>query len=175
MIIALILTRSCMGNSAFFIALAVGSLFAFFFYKHKPKNMRLLIISFFILDLILVGSIFGVEKAKQRLEETNLASETRDEVVRDSLPIIKDYTLTGTGGGSFYSTFPGYHPEPYSGFYDHAHNDYIQFAVELGLPATIMLGLWLLCCNITYANAFNSRFPPAISSYRFAVYQHIEH
>jgi len=146
MIIGLILTRSRMGNSAFFIALALGSLFAFFFYKHKPKNLRLLIISFFILDLILVGSIFGVEKVKQRLEETSLASETRDEVVRDSLLIIKDNPLTGTGGGSFYSTFPGYHPEPYSGFYDHAHNDYIQFAVELGLPATIMLGAMMLYC-----------------------------
>ncbi len=146
MIITLILTRSRMGNSAFFMALAATSIFAFFFYNRKPKNLRLLIISFFLLDLIIVGSLFGVEKVKQRLAETSLASETRDEVVRDSLPIIADYPLTGTGGGSFYSTFPSYHPEYYNMFYDHAHNDYIQFAVELGLPVALMLGLMLLYC-----------------------------
>jgi len=39
-----------------------------------------------------------------------------------------------------------YQPEPYSGFYDKAHNDYIQFAVELGLPITLMLGAMLLYC-----------------------------
>jgi len=70
MVIALILTRSRMGNSAFFIALAISSLFAFFYYRNKPPKLRVLIISFFIIDLILIGSIFGVEKVKERLAET---------------------------------------------------------------------------------------------------------
>jgi len=35
-------------------------------------------------------------------------------------------------------------PAPYSGFYDHAHNDYLQFAIELGVPLTALLLLWLL-------------------------------
>ena len=146
MIIGLILTRSRMGNSAFFFALASVSVFAFFFYNRKPKHLRLLIVSFFIVDLILIGTIFGVEKVKQRLAETSLASETRDEVVRDSLPIIADHPVFGMGGGSYYSSFPSYHPIQYSGFYDHAHNDYIQFAVELGVPITLMLGLMMFYC-----------------------------
>ncbi|MDE3270661.1 O-antigen ligase family protein [Pseudoalteromonas sp. G4] len=144
MIIGLILTRSRMGNSAFFIALAAVSLFAFFFYYRRPQNLRLLIISFFIVDLIIVGAMFGVEKVKERLVETSLQSETRDEVVRDSIPLILDKPLLGSGGGSFYTAFPAYQPEIYSGYYDNAHNDYIQFAVELGIPATIMLGGLLL-------------------------------
>ena len=146
MIIALILTRSRMGNSAFFLALAAVSIFAFFFYHRKPKHLRILILSFFIIDLILVGTIFGVEKVKERLLETSLASETRDEVVRDSIPMIVDYPVFGMGGGSFYSSFSQYQTEPYSGFYDHAHNDYIQFAVELGLPIVFLLGSMVLYC-----------------------------
>ena len=146
MIVALILTQSRMGNSAFFIALAAVSTFAFFFYNRKPKNLRILIISFFIVDFILVGTIFGVEKVKERLLETSLSSETRDEVVRDSIPMILDYPVFGMGGGSFYSSFSQYQAQPYSGFYDHAHNDYIQFSVELGLPITIMLGSMVLYC-----------------------------
>ncbi|MBE0363268.1 hypothetical protein PULV_a3440 [Pseudoalteromonas ulvae UL12] len=144
MIIALILTRSRMGNSAFFISLAAISLFAFFFYNRRPRYLRTLIVSFFILDLIIVGAMFGLEKVKERLVETSLSSETRDEVVSDSLPLILDNPILGSGGGSFYTAFPAYQPGPYSGFYDNAHNDYIQFAVELGLPITLLLGAMML-------------------------------
>lgn len=93
-----------------------------------------------------MGTIFGVEKVKQRLLETSLASETRDEVVRDSIPMILEYPIFGMGGGSFYSSFSQYQAQPYSGFYDHAHNDYIQFSVELGLPITLLLGAMVLYC-----------------------------
>lgn len=175
MIVGLILTRSRMGNSAFFIALALVSLFAFFFYNRQPKNLRLLIVSFFILDLVLIGTIFGVEKVKQRLIETSLQSETRDEVVRDSLPIIADYPIFGTGGGSFYSTFPSYHPEPYSGFYDHAHNDYIQFAVELGLPVTLMLGVMMFYCLLISLRTMIRRKTPLYQGVSFGCAMAVVH
>ncbi|WP_050548231.1 O-antigen ligase [Pseudoalteromonas sp. BSi20652] len=145
-IVALILTRSRMGNSAFFIALMVVSLLAFFIYRQKPKAFKLLIVSFFIIDLIIIGAIFDVEKVKQRISETSISSETRDEVVRDSIPLILDKPLLGSGGGTFYTAFPAYQSEPYSGYYDNAHNDYIQFAVELGIPTTAALGSLILYC-----------------------------
>ena len=100
-IVALILTRSRMGNSAFFIALIIVSLLALFVYKQKPKAFKLLIVSFFIIDLIIIGAIFDVEKVKQRISETSLQSETRDEVVRDSIPLILDNPLLVSGGGTF--------------------------------------------------------------------------
>ncbi|WP_352260013.1 O-antigen ligase family protein, partial [Psychrobacter sp. TB55-MNA-CIBAN-0194] len=89
----------------------------------------------------IIGAIFDVEKVKQRISETSLQSETRDEVVRDSIPLILDNPLLGSGGGTFYTAFPAYQSEPYSGYYDNAHNDYVQFAVELGIPTTALLGL----------------------------------
>lgn len=154
-IIALILTRSRMGNSAFFIALMIMSILAIYFYRQKPKAFKLLIVSFFILDLIIIGAIFDVEKVKQRITETSITSETRDEVVRDSIPLILDKPLLGSGGGTFYTAFPAFQSEPYSGYYDNAHNDYVQFASELGIPVTAILGalvlycLWL-CLNTMY-------------------------
>lgn len=167
MIIALILTRSRMGNSAFFFALAFISIFAFFFYNRKPKHLRLLILSFFIVDFILVGTIFGVEKVKERLLETSLASETRDEVVRDSIPMIIEYPVFGSGGGSFYSSFSQYQSEPYSGFYDHAHNDYIQFAAELGLPITFLLGAMVLYCLFVSLKTIVKRKTPLYQGVSF--------
>ncbi|MCT8987039.1 O-antigen ligase family protein [Shewanella phaeophyticola] len=144
MVIGLILSRSRMGNAGFFTALGVVSLLSMFIYRRPPTLFKPLVISIFILDLLIVGSIFGVDKVKQRLEDTSFSSETRDEVVIDSIPIINDNLLTGTGGGSFYTVFPQYQPQFYSGFYDHAHNEYVQFVVEYGVVMTAILGLWVL-------------------------------
>ena len=48
--------------------------------------------------------------------------------------------VTGTGAGSFYSTYPMYDTgEVAPGFYQHAHNDYLQFASEFGLAALALL------------------------------------
>ena len=144
MVIGLILSRSRMGNAGFFTALGSMALLALLIYKRPPTFFKPLVISIFILDLIIVGSIFGVEKVKQRIEDTSFAAETRDQVVIDSMPIIQDYLFTGTGGGSFYAVFQNYQPQFYSGFYDHAHNEYIQFSVEYGVVITGFLGLWIL-------------------------------
>lgn len=145
-IISLILTRSRMGNSAFFISLMIISLLALFVYNKRPKAFKLLVISFFIIDLIIVGAIFDVDKVKQRITETSIKLETRDEVITDSIPLILAKPLIGSGGGTFYTAFPAYQTRSYSGYYDNAHNDYIQFAVELGIPVTAALGVLILYC-----------------------------
>ncbi|WP_337840993.1 O-antigen ligase family protein [Rheinheimera sp.] len=144
MVIGLVLSRSRMGNAAFFAALLLVSLYAIWFYKNRPALLKPLVISIFIIDSIVIGSMFGLEKLQQRYEETSFASEARDEVVRDSLPIVADAPWFGHGGGSFYTVFPAYQPRHYSGFYDHAHNEYLQFSIELGVPVTLLLGGWLL-------------------------------
>ncbi|MBU2969281.1 O-antigen ligase family protein [Pseudoalteromonas sp. C2R02] len=160
MIIALILTRSRMGNSAFFIALAIVSIFSFFFYNKKPVSLRPLIISFFIIDIVIVGALFGVDKVHERLSQTSLESETRDEVIRDSIPIIVDNFFLGTGGGTFYTAFPKYQAEVYSGNYDNAHNDYIQFSIEFGVPMTLTLGgIILIALFISFKTMMKRKTP----------------
>jgi O-antigen ligase len=144
MVIGLILSRSRMGNAGFFTALGFVSLLSMFIYRRPPTLFKPLVVSIFILDLLIVGSIFGVDKLKQRLDDTSFSSETRDEVVLDSIPIIEANLFTGTGGGSFYTVFPQFQPQFYSGFYDHAHNEYVQFVVEYGIVMTAILGLWVL-------------------------------
>jgi len=144
MVIGLVLSRSRMGNAAFFSSLAMVSLLALFIYKRPPALLKPLVVSILLLDMLIIGSMFGLEKLQQRFAETSFASEARDEVVLDSLPILQDYGWQGTGGGTFYTVFPSYQPRVYSGFYDHAHNDYLQFAIEVGIPMTLLLGLMLL-------------------------------
>lgn len=157
MVIALVLTRSRMGNMAFFIALTAGCVLLLLFYKPKPKSVYVLIISLFIIDTFIVSQWFGLEKVKQRLIETSLESESRDDVVRYSLVAIQERPLTGFGAGTFYSTFPSYNQGKVKLFYDHAHNGYIQFTLESGLVMVSILGVMILVAAQRAFYAFKNR------------------
>lgn len=143
MVIALVMTRSRMGNSAFFAVTVIGGIVALLLYKNRPRALTVLIVSLIAIDTLVVGTVFGLSKVKDRLESTSVQAETRDQVVEWSMDIIKDYPYTGSGMGSFYTIFPSY--SDYNiGYYNFAHNDYIQFIVEAGIPATLVLGLAVL-------------------------------
>ena len=144
MVIGLVMSRSRMGNAAFFTALIAVALLALWFYKRPPALLKPLVISILLLDMVLISSMFGLDKLQQRYQDTSFVSEARDEVVQDALPLLSEYGWTGTGGGTFYTVFPAMQPQAYSGFYDHAHNDYLQFAIELGVPLTLLLLVWLI-------------------------------
>ncbi|TKF22563.1 O-antigen ligase family protein [Vibrio genomosp. F6] len=140
MVIALVLTRSRMGNVSFFIALVVGCALLLKHYKLKSKSVYILIFSLFIVDTFIVSNWFGLEKIKQRLVATSLETESRDDVIEYSLAAVKERPLSGFGAGTFYSTFPAYNQGNVQLFYDHTHNDYIQFTLEYGLVTVMLLG-----------------------------------
>lgn len=139
MVIAIVLSHSRMGNTTFFFSLAGCGFIWLLLTKRMTRGAIVLLCSLIIIDLLIVGAWFGIDKVKDRLEGTALASETRDEVIRDSLPIIGDYWLFGTGAGSYYGVFPSYRNDDIRGFYDHAHNDYIQLTVEHGVVGSGIL------------------------------------
>jgi O-antigen ligase len=113
--------------------------------RRATRNTVLLLTSLVVLDLFIVGSWFGVEKLAQRLEQTTSTEyREREEPARHTLPMIRDYTLFGSGPGSFYVAFPRYKPESVVGFWDYAHNDYGQFAAESGLAGVAILGLLVI-------------------------------
>lgn len=160
MVVALILTRSRMGNSAFFIALLFTSVTTLIIMKRPPNTLKWLVASLVVLDLVIVGAYFGVDKVKERLESTSFQAETRDDVVIDAIPYVKENLIKGSGAGSFYSTFLAYQSAPYSAFYDHAHNEYIQIAAELGiLPSLLLLALiiWVILKNLLTIRRSRSR------------------
>ncbi|MBF7074881.1 O-antigen ligase family protein [Glaciecola sp. MH2013] len=148
MVIGLVMSRSRMGNTAFFVAMTVTGVLALFLIKKRSRGLTLLIISMFIVDLLIVSAYFGLDKVKSRLGETSLAQESRDEVIVDALPMIKDFPISGSGAGSFYSVFPGYQNADVLPFYDHTHNDYLQFAIEYGLLGFSIL--LLICLYAAY-------------------------
>ncbi|GMG86568.1 hypothetical protein MNKW57_08890 [Biformimicrobium ophioploci] len=112
--------------------------------RHKSRSLTVLLASLLVIDLMIVSSCFGLEKVKTQLEETALTQETRDEVVQYGQELIRQHPLAGTGNGTFYSSYQSVNGPDVTGYYDFAHNDYLQFALEFGLPMTLLLGVLVL-------------------------------
>ena len=144
MVIALVMSRSRMGNAAFFISMTITGIFAFIYFKKRNKALTVLLISLFVIDTFILGAWFGLDKVKNRMEQTSFSQETRDEVNIYGLELIKKFPLTGTGAGSFYTAFPMVKGDDINLFYDHAHNDYLQFTIEYGIPVTMLLATIVL-------------------------------
>lgn len=141
MVIALVLTRSRMGNTAFFSSLLIAGLLGLILSRHATRATISLLASLIVIDLLIVGTWFGIDQVKQRLEQTSFATESRDEM---DIYVLRsywdDYFLTGSGLGSFYSVFPKYREADIHDYYDHAHNDYLEIAAETGLIGFTLLG-----------------------------------
>lgn len=160
MVIALVMTHSRMGNTAFFVSLLlVGGVFVVLEKQRRLRN-SLVLASIILIDILVISQFFGLEKLKDRVLNTYLndvvingevvqhANEIRDDVFIYTLPLFQQRPLTGQGAGSFEAVFPKYPGEDVRAHFDHAHNDYIQFAVEYGmlgalpLAAFTLLALW---------------------------------
>ncbi|MDC8829563.1 O-antigen ligase family protein [Alteromonas gilva] len=157
MVIALVMSRSRMGNTAFFASMTILGLLGLLLIKHRSRGLTMLIVSLFVIDTFILSAWFGLDKVQERLEQTSLEQEKRDEVVRDSLPLLSDFSSTGSGMGTYYNVFTNYQGEDIYAFYDHAHNDYLQFAIEGGIPATILIALLPLWAFIEGIKALRER------------------
>jgi O-antigen ligase len=152
-VIALVLTRSRMGNASFFIALTLVGGYALWRLKLPRRPLLVFLVSVLLIDLYVVGNWFGFEQVVERLQTTVQTGEgglkTRDQVrldaSRESLEILGKAPVLGTGGGSFYTVYPAWRGAD-QGFMDHAHNDYLEFAVEYGLTGVALLAVFLWLC-----------------------------
>ena len=169
MVAALVLTRSRMGNVAF--AVSLGIVGAFYVLAVRKLSGRTLgfFASLLVIDLLVVGNFFGIEKVAQRLQQTTIETEARVDVNRDGLAMLRDYPLTGTGAGSFAAVYPQYTRDVVvTQFTRHAENDYLQFAIELGTPATALLGGAVLLSLWTAVRAQLKRRDPLMQGMGFA-------
>jgi O-antigen ligase len=100
----------------------------------------------------LVGRFVGVTDEWDR-------EATRIQVWRDSAPAVRDYWLTGSGLSSF--RYVGSRYRSFGGriFYSWAHNDYLQLAIELGLPGLALLG-WIGASVVRAARRVRRDFEP---------------
>jgi O-antigen ligase len=143
MVIALVLTRSRMGNIAFFTALGIAGAISLYAARHFSVRIVIFLSSLLLIDAIIVGRWFGFDELLLRLEQSNPAGEARIWSNAYTIDYVEHFPLSGSGGGSFYGIFPNFQAENLDGFHVHAHNDYLEFAAELGMPVAALL-MWVV-------------------------------
>jgi O-antigen ligase len=156
MFIGLLLSRSRMGNAAFLAALCTTAVVASCIWgRLEPR--RLLVTG----ALSMAGLALAVWFGRPYLELPQLpdvTAESRYWSLQYAYQMLLDFPWTGAGGGSFYGLFPNYQGAEIDSFHRHAHNDYLEFGIELGLPA---LGLLLLFAAWSLRQALKLQVPPA--------------
>lgn len=165
MVIGLIMTRSRMGNTAFFSSLLICGFTFMLLRKRLSKSALILFASLVLIDTLIISQWFGLEKLASRLEntleqteivdsenDTGISVKTgdeRDKAWREALPMLGNYALLGRGFGSFNHLFPQHRDGSSTGYFDHAHNDYIELLIDFGLPGFLPMlfmaayALWL--------------------------------
>jgi O-antigen ligase len=145
LVIALTTTHSRMGNAAFFSSLLVAGAIGIALSRYATRNTVLLLASLIAIDLLIVGSWFGVEKLAKRFETAGADMvEARELPGARTLELAKDFPVFGAGPGSYYLAFPPYRTERITAFFDHAHNDYLQFAAESGFLGLAILAAFVI-------------------------------
>ena len=169
MVTGLVLTRSRMGNVAFFASLTGVGCFYLLAVRKLSGNTIAFFASLLVIDLLIVGNFFGIEKVAERIQQTSIDSEDRVNTDRDALAMLRDFPLTGIGAGTFYAVYPMYTSAVVvTGFTRHAHDDYLQFACELGLVFAAVLGAVVLASLWTAVRAQLKRRDPLLQGMGFA-------
>lgn len=100
----------------------------------RGKRSLIAVLAFLI---FLVSLKFGFDAVYDRMATLRNVEDTgggiRLQMVRDMVPMLKDFPLFGVGLGAFAHVFPSYDTASERAYATHAENEYAQLAVEAGL------------------------------------------
>ncbi len=145
-------------------------LFTFFLLKRKiSKGNTTLIIFVIILTALSIGW-FGWDQIFERFAQLKntqgIIYESRLDFWKDSLDIIKHFTITGAGLGAFSHIYPLHRSIISELFLDHAHNDYLELLAEGGILGFLIAFSFLASLFYKTYKAFSAR-RDAISIYLY--------
>ncbi len=140
LVIALVMTASRMGNTAFFISLGVTGAIGVLSFRRSPRPVLILLVSLVAVDLLILGTWFGLDRVRERLEQTVLTEDARYQLGVRAAAYLSDYRWFGSGGGSFSAVYPAYRDaESIPLHFAHADNDLLEFQLEYGIVGVVPL------------------------------------
>ncbi len=153
--VLLIFLISIMGASVF-LSLSRGGILCFllllllFFIFQGTKTFKgkrvIIVITAIILAFLIWIGIDPVIKELSTLLNLKRASPQRPIAWKEALRIIKDYPFIGVGLGNFRNIFPLYKSPELKSFWDHAHNEYLEYLVDTGVIGFILFYLAIFWC-----------------------------
>jgi hypothetical protein len=159
---ALILTRSRAGVASSAVAFAV--LVASFGATRLMRQRDVLITGGLALVLAVTVLAFGGDDLVDRFERQGIESEPRFTAYQRIIGAIGNAPWLGTGYGTFPEVFRTSQSGATHAFWNHAHNTYLENALELGLPAAAALVAaigWLayVCAHSLRRRRANALYP----------------
>lgn len=107
-------------------------------YLEEKKNVTNFLKIVFL--LIVVLSLYaGMEATLARFSMDELLQEQRPVVWGNTVEIIADFPIFGSGLGTFGSVYPVYEESGTPVRYSHAHNDYLEYLAETGIVGMVLL------------------------------------
>jgi O-antigen ligase len=141
MLAALLFTRSRAGIGCGFAALGAASLGLV--WNAGTMRLRIALVSMAGLALLLAAYV-GLTPIVERFapEELALSYEGRLRIAAAAMRGGLDFLPLGSGLGTFADVFRRYQTEGLTGFIDHAHNDYAEAFLELGVVGLAVMALF---------------------------------
>lgn len=142
LLLAIVFSFSRMGMISMLVSLGVMAAVVWIGKKRSPlpAALILLLISGGIAAAVWVGVGPVVEHFEQLSQNEPLAGgEGRVALWRDALALIRQHPWTGVGFGCFEHAFTRVQSVQLTYVADHAHNDYLEAAAELGIPCAAVL------------------------------------
>lgn len=130
-------------------------------FKRKiNRSNALLIVAIIILTAISVGW-FGWENIVERFARLKNAEgvlyNSRLDFWKDSIRIIPDFLVTGSGIGTYADIYTSYKSVTGNFLVNHAHNDYLELAVEGGIIGFILAAAFIVTLFVKTFRMFLSR------------------
>ncbi len=140
--------------------------------RGADRGRGLMLTGLFALVLFSVGW-FGWDPIFKRFgslrDPAGEITDARLPLWKDSLQVAGDFPVAGTGFGTFVDIYPGYRTVSGGGIYSHAHNDYLELAVEGGAVGVGLAGWFLYFILRTWRQFTRRRDSLAIYLYMGAL------
>jgi O-antigen ligase len=109
------------------------------------KTAKIGTMTVFVCLIAAYGAMLGWNTLVSRFDSLDDSGSQRLDIYLLSLPMLTDHWLTGIGIGSYELLSPLYLKGfPANIIYDSVHNEYLELAIELGLPAAALFFAWIL-------------------------------
>jgi O-antigen ligase len=141
MAIALFFTLSRGGIISFFSGLLV---FSYVLFTKGISKKNLIPIVLFILVLTVYLLFFGISPIIEKFAQSKGSTAARFLAWQATLSAFRDYPVFGSGFGTFQYIFKVYQPEGLRLYWAHAHNDYLELLLELGIVGTVIVVIFFV-------------------------------
>jgi O-antigen ligase len=148
---AMFLTSSRGGTLVSLVALVLTFLLYFWGDLPRGRGLFAVLVGCAVTALVVLQIIGG--RVSDRMDVSGFADEGRLSTYRSTLKIIFDHPWFGTGLGTFAAVFPAYRSSQVSmgGVWDIAHSTPLEFASEMGIPLTVIVGgVWIAALVVMF-------------------------